>query len=702
MPISGDSQSSVTQNLPQLPSASGGVAITWSSSKPMYLDHDGKVVKRPDFSAQPVDVVLTATLTRNEATDTKSYTLTILPKDPSDAEAVQYALDQLAIGYATGDSASGVTGNLALNTNGAHGVKINWESLNETYLSNDGKVTRPSYTVGSVDVTLTATVTKGSVTNTKTIYITIVPNAETDHEAVQYAKDQLAIGYAAGDSASSVTGNLALDTNGAHDATVAWSSGNIAVITNAGVVSRPTGADVVVTLTASVTKGMTSQTATYALTVKGMPEVGNSGYTNPTPPFEMTNATKSLIQTLGTSVIVARVEQSTNSAGDTVTKVNQADVIRQLGLAEVKAVIVPVAGTTGDKSVVSLTPGLLAEMKQKDQDSKFVFQNNGATYELPATFADTSAVAKALGLSDSVARDAELRITFATILTSTVEGQLANAGGTVAAPVISFSIEIVTPDKTYEFNQFQGTYINRSFELNQTVDSTNSVGVVLNPDGSVMPVPTIFTTVEGMQVAILKVDHNSVYTVITRNSQLSDIGASWAKESIKVLANKMIIDGYKDGTFKPNDQVTRAEFASMLSQGLGLKRYASATKFSDVSPEAWYAGVVGAMASRGFIGGYVDGSFKADRPITREEEAVILGRVLAYLKKDAKSNDSALDSFRDGASISEYAKASVATLAELRIMDGDAQGNLNPQGSATRAETATLIYKLLKLADLLN
>ncbi|WP_138754173.1 S-layer homology domain-containing protein [Paenibacillus sinopodophylli] len=788
---SGDSEASVTQNL-QLPLASNNVTISWDSSNPMHLANNG-LVTRKAFVDGSVNVVLTATLTKGQAVDTKIFNMTIRPLDETEFEAVAFAKSNIALGYVSGDSASYVTGNLLLDTAGAHGTAVTWSSSSPTIISNTGIVNRP-VGASNANVTLTATITKGAASDTQTFDVTVMGTV-TDLESVANTKAGLMPLYDTDESEGYVKGNLSLPlTDDINLTSISWSSNQPAILSNSGIVNRPSATTTVI-LTATITRGLITDTAVFHVSVIGVDSeliqieksilnptygtgdteasvtqnlalplasndvmiswsssdlkyVANNGVvtrpafvngpanvmltatlmkgevvetkifnltinplaaepvvipvtTLPTPAFEMTSATKSLIEALGAGVVVAPVEISTSSTGYSLTKVKQAELLVRMNGTDTKAVIVPVANTNG-RAVVSLTPGLLAIMKQKDEQSKVVFQSGGVTYEVPAAFADTAAVAKALGLSDSVVKDAELRITIETIPTDTVIGQITNAGGKLVASLVSFSIEVVTPDKTYDFNDFRGTFIKRSFDLNTSVDSTRTVGILINQNGTITPVPTVFTKVDGKPVAIIKVDHNSTYTIIEHASMLSDIGSSWAKDKIETLANKKIINGYEDGTFKPNGHVTRAEFASMIAKGLGLNEDSSAITFSDVSKESWYAGAVGAMSSRGFISGYSDGSFKADQKITREEEAVILARVLAYLKQDVNSSSSTLDQFGDHASISEYARVSVGALVELKMMNGDTQGNVNPQGYATRAETATLVYNLLSLVEFLN
>lgn len=545
---------------------------------------------------------------------------------------------------------------------------------------------------------MTATLTRADALETKAFTLTVQTLPETDLEAVTYDKSNLVIGYAAGDSASSVTGNVTLDTEGDHGSAITWSTDNDTVITAAGVVRRLSGTDATVTLTASIAKGTEVLTKTFVLTVKGTPI---PVIVAPPPPVSLTDATAALIGSSGDNAIVAPVDTSTNGEGVVVTKVDEQKLLNQLSQGDTLAIVIPLPDTKGT-SVVSLTPGLLTALQQKDEHAKVVFQSNGVTYEIPAALADVSAIEQALGLTGTDAEDAELRIAIELVPASTVQRQIADANGTLAASVVSFSISVVTPNRTYELNDFAGTYISRSFELDKAVDPSVAVGVIVHSDGTVTPVPTTFTTVGGTPVAVLKADHNSVYTVIEHTSALTDVDASWAKDNITALANKLIIKGYEDGTFKPNGNVTRAEFAQMIVAGLGLNAVSGSSKFSDVNAEAWYAGVVGAASSRGFITGYEGGSFKPNQPITREEEAVILSRVLAYLRHEANASEAVLAQFRDRDAIAAYARSAVAMLAELKVMNGNAQGDVSPKAAATRAETAALIYKLLRSVDLLN
>ncbi|QHW32061.1 S-layer homology domain-containing protein [Paenibacillus rhizovicinus] len=712
-----ESSGYVTQSL-RLPTADAinGTDISWSSENPTIIQTDCAPVFAAVCTAMPnmievavrrpavtAEVTLTAHINRNGESADVTFPITVIG---TDSEVVLFAKAGLNPGYANGDSPSSVTQPLVLpSTLNGNTVTVSWSSANAAVLGADGTVHRPSFTAGSAEVELTATLKLHDAVETKTFSITVSAMPETDEEAVTYDHDHLSVGYQTGDSASKVTGNLTLAALGAHGSAIAWSSDKPAVISNDGKEHRITGRDETVTLTAEITKGDETSSASFIVKVRGMAyeTVADPGetVTPPAPAVDLTSATKALIGAFDSKVIVAPVRASTTDTGDTVTTINEADLLKQAGDTGVQAVVVPVAESNG-KSIVSLTAGLLTELLKQDAKAKVVFQVHGVTYELPAALANTAALEQALGLSGEAVKDAELRITIELVPASAVQQQITAANGTPATAVASFSIDVVTADRTYALNDFQGIYVNRSFELQPAADKTTAVGVVLHSDGSVTPVPTDFTVVGDTTVAVLKTDHNSVYTVISHASKLSDIDGSWAKDKIGALANKLIINGYENGMFKPNANVTRAEFAQMIAKGLGLNAGTGTPEFTDVHASAWYAGVLDAMVSRGFITGYADGSFKANQSITRQEEAVILGRVLAYLHQAPESNASSLEQFHDRDAIAGYAKSAVAALAGMKIMNGDAKGNLNPTAAATRAETAALIYNLLHLTGLIN
>ena len=125
-----DSAESVTQDVMLPTTGENGVSISWESSDAARVSTTGTVT-RP--SAANAEVTLTAALTKNDARDTRTFTLTVIISE--DGTAVQRAKDGLMIGYATGDSAESVTQNVTLPATGENGVDIAWGSSNSAVIN---------------------------------------------------------------------------------------------------------------------------------------------------------------------------------------------------------------------------------------------------------------------------------------------------------------------------------------------------------------------------------------------------------------------------------------------------------------------------------------------------------------------------------------------------------------------------------------
>lgn len=183
---------------------------------------------------------------------------------------------------------------------------------------------------------------------------------------------------------------------------------------------------------------------------------------------------------------------------------------------------------------------------------------------------------------------------------------------------------------------------------------------------------------------------------VKKFDDLSKVG--WAQEAIRELAARQIINGTTAASFAPFREITRAEFTALLARAIGLVEGGSKT-FADVSPNAWYAGVVGAAAKAGLINGQGNNRFAPTAAITREEMAVMLKRALEWQRKQAIQASEA-HSFADDSKISSWAREATKALAELGIMIGRGNNNFAPKAAVNRAEAAQAIYNYLnKLTD---
>lgn len=189
-------------------------------------------------------------------------------------------------------------------------------------------------------------------------------------------------------------------------------------------------------------------------------------------------------------------------------------------------------------------------------------------------------------------------------------------------------------------------------------------------------------------------------TIVSKPQQngkplFSDINdAAWAKDYIEKMAEKKILNGYEDGSFKPNNSITREEFSKIVSLAFGIYSAEAECGFDDVSKGDWSYKYIASLSENNIVTGSGNGSFDKTGNITRQDMAVILDRIAQLKGINAAAEENA---FSDKSDISEYACESVLKMAKLGIMTGRGDGRFEPTATATRAETAKVIYALLEL-----
>ena len=161
----------------------------------------------------------------------------------------------------------------------------------------------------------------------------------------------------------------------------------------------------------------------------------------------------------------------------------------------------------------------------------------------------------------------------------------------------------------------------------------------------------------------------------------------WAYNYVNTLAGNFILNGYLDGTFKPDANITRAEFAKIIVSATNTLDTTAQAEFSDVSEDDWYNCYVASAYKEGFIQGYPDGTFRPDDFITRADICTIVSRSIG-----SPTTVSGME-FDDDHLIPSYAKIPVYSLVKLEIINGMGDGTFDPKANATRAQTAKIICK---------
>lgn len=171
----------------------------------------------------------------------------------------------------------------------------------------------------------------------------------------------------------------------------------------------------------------------------------------------------------------------------------------------------------------------------------------------------------------------------------------------------------------------------------------------------------------------------------------------WAYESITQMTKEGLMNGYRNGTFKPNEPLSREEAASLFSNMLGdTPSIMLASSFSDITSDRWSSLAIESVARANIISGYGDSTYRPEQYMSRQEFAVVANKFLHYQGYHTE-DPTALDSihFSDQKFIAPWAQSSVRELAFLGFINYSTTGLFNPEKYVTRAEAAEITYRLL-------
>ena len=180
----------------------------------------------------------------------------------------------------------------------------------------------------------------------------------------------------------------------------------------------------------------------------------------------------------------------------------------------------------------------------------------------------------------------------------------------------------------------------------------------------------------------------------TPNTQFTDIQSHWAAASIETMAKYGILKGYEDGTFKPNKQITRAEFGAIIARTFEIEGSGAQLPFKDMELDKWYTDAIIALYEKGIVTGRPDGTFGIDDVISNQEMAVIISRMLKAFGIEFEVERDYVP-FKDEALISAFAQEAVQELYKVGLIHGTPNGTLNPKGGVTRAQVAVIIERIL-------
>jgi hypothetical protein len=187
-----------------------------------------------------------------------------------------------------------------------------------------------------------------------------------------------------------------------------------------------------------------------------------------------------------------------------------------------------------------------------------------------------------------------------------------------------------------------------------------------------------------------------IQIVFAQKASFSDVSDDyWAKSFIEKLAKEDIIAGFPDGTFKPNQPVTRAQFAAIVRKAFNQDAVRNKRSFSDLPAKYWAIPAIDKAYSIGFLSGYPDGTFRPEQQIPKVQALVSLSSGLGF-EAASDSLDKTLSVYKDNSEIPDYARKGVAAATQKSVVVNYPNiSYLNPNEIATRADIAALVYQAL-------
>jgi hypothetical protein len=192
---------------------------------------------------------------------------------------------------------------------------------------------------------------------------------------------------------------------------------------------------------------------------------------------------------------------------------------------------------------------------------------------------------------------------------------------------------------------------------------------------------------------------SGVYVAAENQVAFMDLPANaWYTPGVLKAASKLLVRGVGDDSYEPGRAVTRAEFVQMIANALLLPE-TGGSPYADVTAGQWYYSAITSAKDLGLLDRFTEKSFYPNRPITREEMAVILG---AVLRKCGFTSDAVLAQFLDSADMESDYRPDIALVFGTGLMMGVSYDKFDPKGVTTRAQAATVQIRLLETLNMID
>jgi alpha-tubulin suppressor-like RCC1 family protein/uncharacterized protein YjdB len=630
--------------------------------------------------------------------------LTIKPPVNNGA-AVAADKEALEILFAPGDGENAVTQNLILSVTGAvYGSTISWTSGNTAVIGHDGAVVRPVYQLGDADVTVTAAIRMGEVSDEKVFRLKVLKRAPSGNALLS----QLTAG---GISLTPAFSSQAVD----YSANVGYAAsfvniGTVPADSNARVVINGIpGADrrvelavgenrIAVVVTAQ--DGVTKQVYTLRIIRAADAPVNQPDDNLPSPPSgevktpgTPTEEPATVIdQDDNTITIVTRVEAVSDPSGKASASVTQAQMDKAIQQAvsesskrgkEAKAVIEIKVDAPADAQTIELTiPGGARGLTAGEHAQALTVTTPFARL----TFDQQTLSGIAAGAEGPV------KIVASIVKAESLSRQAREIVGD--RPVYDFSVQ--TGEDTV--SRFDGTVeVSVPYAAASGEDPQAIIIYYINADNEPEIIPNaVYNAATGR--VTFRTGHFSQYAIGYRKVTFADVAnTAWYRDAVSFLAARDVTQGTAAHIFSPEANITRGQFIVMLMRAYGLEPLAgSGDNFADAGL-AYYTDYLAAAKEAGIARGIGDNLFAPEKEITRGEMFVFVYQTLKSIGKLPQATTGLpLSAFEDADQIASWAKEAIGLLVRTGTVSGDG-AKLLPNELATRAQASQLLYNILSV-----
>jgi hypothetical protein len=361
---------------------------------------------------------------------------------------------------------------------------------------------------------------------------------------------------------------------------------------------------------------------------------------------------------------------------------------------------------------VSIPASILTGFESKNAAFIIEIKTPYGSYQVPVNLASTIPGLKdMLAENHLTAEDISFKITL-TDKTGNKDIQAAWANGLpnrqVMGTIVDFRVEII--------NFKTGKNIGKADQFNQALTR------VIPMPRSMMVMPTQWgafryneTTkkfefvsakkvqIDGVWYVMISSRSNSVYVVAENTMSFTDMLEHWGKSFVQLASAKGLVDGVGNGKYDPNRIVTRAEFTAMLVRSLGRGTSTGSTlSYDDVKSGAWYFDEITKAKELGLLNFVQGNSFKPDQPLTREEMASMLAKVISLEKLPITKEFVSLDGYKDIVSADAAYLEDIRLTVNLQIMNGTGANSFSPKGETTRAQAAVVFIRMLQTLGMID